>query len=191
MPPDGDQGTDHGREALRRGPAQVWGAEPTGTLPLTLDPVIDADPVSSAAAGARSVLLIIDPGTPPAVVAAAGITQYQRRGADGGGSPAAACNSSPFGRFPKPRKACGETVTDTKDQSAQPLSFELDIRPLFRDKDRTSMLKAFDLWSFTDVVAHEDAILEQVRSGHMPCDGAWPADKVSLLADWIGQGSQP
>ncbi len=41
------------------------------------------------------------------------------------------------------------------------------------------MLKAFDLWSFTDVVAHEDAILEQVRSGHMPCDGAWPAEKVS------------
>jgi hypothetical protein len=82
-------------------------------------------------------------------------------------------------------------VTDTKDESARPLSFERDIRPLFRDKDRTSMLKAFDLWSFTDVVAHEDAILEQVRAGHMPCDGAWPADKVSLLADWIGQGSQP
>ena len=68
-------------------------------------------------------------------------------------------------------------MTDTKDESARPLSFERDIRPLFRDKDRTSMLKAFDLWSFTDVVAHQDAILEQVRSGHMPCDGAWPAEQ--------------
>jgi hypothetical protein len=75
--------------------------------------------------------------------------------------------------------------------TSQPLSFEHDIRPLFRDKDRTSMLKAFDLWSFTDVVAHQDAILGAVRSGHMPCDGAWPADDVSKLADWVAQGSQP
>jgi hypothetical protein len=28
-----------------------------------------------------------------------------------------------------------------------PLSFERDIRPLFRDKDQTSMLRAFDQWS--------------------------------------------
>ena len=82
-------------------------------------------------------------------------------------------------------------MTDTMDGSARPLSFERDIRPLFRDKDRTSMLKAFDLWSATDVVAHQDAILEQLRSGQMPCDGAWPAEKVSVFADWIGQGSQP
>jgi hypothetical protein len=54
-----------------------------GTLHLTLNPVIEADPVSSAAAVARSVLLIIAPGTPPALAAAAHITQYVRRGADG------------------------------------------------------------------------------------------------------------
>jgi hypothetical protein len=53
------------------------------------------------------------------------------------------------------------------------------------------MLRAFDLWSFTDVVAHQDAILDQVRAGHMPCDGAWPAQNVSLLAAWIAQGSRP
>ena len=53
------------------------------------------------------------------------------------------------------------------------------------------MLKAFDLWSFTDVAAHQDAILEQLRSGHMPCDGAWPAERVSTFADWISEGSQP
>ena len=80
---DGDQGTYHGREALRRGLAQVWGAEPAGTLHLTLNPVIDADPVSSAAAVARSVLLIIAPGTPPALIGSAHITQYLRRGPDG------------------------------------------------------------------------------------------------------------
>ena len=75
--------------------------------------------------------------------------------------------------------------------TSQSLSFEHDIRPLFRDKDRTSMLKAFDLWSFADVVAHQDAILGAVRGGRMPCDGAWPAEDVSKLADWITQGSQP
>jgi hypothetical protein len=34
------------------------------------------------------------------------------------------------------------------------LSFERDVRPMFREKDRDSMLKAFDLWSHSDVQAH-------------------------------------
>ena len=80
---DGDQGTYHGTEALGRGLAQVWGAEPAGTLHLTLNPVIDADPASPAAAVARSVLLIIAPGTPPVLVGTAHITQYLRRDTDG------------------------------------------------------------------------------------------------------------
>jgi ketosteroid isomerase-like protein len=80
---DGDQGTYRGREALRRGLAKVWGAEAVGTLHLTLNPVIDADPDSPAAAVARSVLLIIAPGTPPVLVGTAHITQYLRRDNDG------------------------------------------------------------------------------------------------------------
>ena len=71
------------------------------------------------------------------------------------------------------------------------LSFERDIRPLFRDKDRTSMLKAFDLWSHPDVAAHAQAILDQVGSGKMPCDGAWPPERTALLSRWIAGGSQP
>jgi hypothetical protein len=71
------------------------------------------------------------------------------------------------------------------------VSFERDVRPLFRDKDRGSMLQAFDLWSYQDVVARKDAILEQVRSGSMPCDGRWPAEQVDLLERWISGGSQP
>jgi hypothetical protein len=82
-------------------------------------------------------------------------------------------------------------VTDHQDDPSAPLSFEREIRPLFRDKDRTSMLRAFDLWSYPDVVAHRDAILSQVRGGHMPCDGAWPAEQVSVLARWIDQGTPP
>jgi uncharacterized protein (TIGR02246 family) len=80
---DGAQGTYRGREELRRGLAEVWGAEPAGTLHLTLNPVIDADPASPAAAVARSVLLIIAPGTPPVMVGTAHVTQYLRGDASG------------------------------------------------------------------------------------------------------------
>jgi hypothetical protein len=71
------------------------------------------------------------------------------------------------------------------------LSFERDIKPLFREKDRTSMSKAFDLWSATDVAAHGDAILARLQGGSMPCDGAWPASSVDTFANWLAEGAQP
>jgi hypothetical protein len=71
------------------------------------------------------------------------------------------------------------------------LSFESDIKPLFREKDRTSMSKAFDLWSLTDVTAHGEAILARLRDGSMPCDGAWPAANVDTFANWLNAGAQP
>ena len=55
------------------------------------------------------------------------------------------------------------------------LSFERDIKPLFRTKDRDSMMQAFDLFDYDDVVENADAIVGSLRSGQMPCDGAWPA----------------
>jgi hypothetical protein len=55
----------------------------------------------------------------------------------------------------------------------QPMSFEEHIRPLFREGDRQSMKWAFDLWSHDDVTRNSDAILERLRNGTMPCDGAW------------------
>lgn len=47
------------------------------------------------------------------------------------------------------------------------LSFERDIRPLFRDLDRASMLKRFDLWKYDDVVNHAPAIASRLKAG--PC----------------------
>lgn len=73
----------------------------------------------------------------------------------------------------------------------QSLSFEHAIRPLFRERDRASMIKAFDLWKHVDVVAHQDAIVARLAEGSMPCDGAWPAERVELLRAWIAAGSQP
>jgi hypothetical protein len=71
------------------------------------------------------------------------------------------------------------------------LSFERDVRPLFREKDRDAMLKAFDLWSLSDVQAHQGAIVEQVRSGAMPCDSRWPTEQVATLERWIAGGGLP
>jgi len=68
------------------------------------------------------------------------------------------------------------------------LSFERDIKPLFRTKDRDSMIRAFDLFDYADVVQHADAILGSLRSGRMPCDGAWPADQLDTLQQWINTG---
>jgi hypothetical protein len=71
------------------------------------------------------------------------------------------------------------------------LSFESDIRPLFRESDRTAMAKAFDLWSVTDVVARGEAIATRLRDGSMPCDGPWPAERVAIFQRWLDTGARP
>ncbi len=68
------------------------------------------------------------------------------------------------------------------------LSFERDIKPLFRAKDRDSMMTAFDLFDYGDVVDNADAIVGSLRSGQMPCDGAWPESQVETLQQWIDAG---
>lgn len=69
------------------------------------------------------------------------------------------------------------------------LSFAQDIRPLFRQKDRDSMLRAFDLFEYSDVVEHAQAIAGALRTGKMPCDGAWPAAQIDTLQRWIDTGT--
>jgi hypothetical protein len=82
-------------------------------------------------------------------------------------------------------------MTDAEPDPTSPLSFERDIRPMFREKDRASMLKAFDLWSHNDVVVHQDPIASQLAHGTMPCDGAWSSDRIALFERWVAEGSQP
>jgi hypothetical protein len=74
------------------------------------------------------------------------------------------------------------------ESSSEAPSFETDIKPLFREKDRDSMSSHFDLWSYDDVVRNADKILDRVRAGTMPCDGAWPEDRVELLTRWVETG---
>jgi hypothetical protein len=81
---------------------------------------------------------------------------------------------------PVPLPGAGESVV-----------FERNIKPLFRQDDRESMKWAFDLWSYTDVKSHAAAIVERLRDGSMPCDGAWSAEKINVFQRWIDSGMAP
>ncbi len=69
-----------------------------------------------------------------------------------------------------------------------PVTFAQHIKPLFRKMDRESMSFVFDLWSGGDVRTHATEILRRLESGTMPCDGAWPTEKVEVFRRWIESG---
>jgi len=68
------------------------------------------------------------------------------------------------------------------------LSFQRDIKPLFREEDQKAMDFIFDLWEYADVRDNAQSILEEVEGGGMPCDGAWDPDKVQLFRRWVEAG---
>jgi hypothetical protein len=69
-------------------------------------------------------------------------------------------------------------------------SFEQDVRPLFRERDRETMMSVakFDLWKHRDVAERSSAILERLADGSMPCDRPWPDDQVEVFRRWIDAG---
>ncbi|MGH3118328.1 MAG: hypothetical protein ACRDQ2_14695 [Gaiellales bacterium] len=70
------------------------------------------------------------------------------------------------------------------------VSFETDIRPLFRADDAEAMSWAFDLASYEDVKEYAEAIYERLADGSMPCDEPWPEGQVQRFRDWIDAGMQ-
>jgi hypothetical protein len=74
--------------------------------------------------------------------------------------------------------------------SERELSFERNVKPLFRERDRGSMLNVadFDLWVREDVVEHSQAILGRLEDGSMPCDQPWPDERVALFRRWVRDG---
>jgi hypothetical protein len=96
--------------------------------------------------------------------------------------------------YPWSRISAGEEDEPDDDAAELPgpdveLSYEDHIKPLFRKRDRDSMSFVFDLWSHDDVATHADAILERLRAGTMPCDGAWPPERVAVFERWVAAGS--
>jgi hypothetical protein len=84
-----------------------------------------------------------------------------------------------------PRQRGKEREVSTIDE---PVSFDRDIKPLFRDRDRGAMKFFVDLWSYDDVARESDAILDRVRDGSMPCDGAWDDKRIALFQQWVDGG---
>jgi hypothetical protein len=68
------------------------------------------------------------------------------------------------------------------------ISFERDIRPLFRDKDRVRMEWAFDLWRYEDVKENAAGILERLEVGDMPCDESWSPEQIDRFRRWMNEG---
>jgi hypothetical protein len=77
----------------------------------------------------------------------------------------------------------------TMSQTEKQLSYETDIKPLFREKDRDAMRGVFDLWDYDDVRDNSEAILSKLEDGSMPCDGPWPGDQVALFQTWVDAGA--
>ena len=99
------------------------------------------------------------------------------------------CDAYPDARLPAatPQPA-QEQPAPSLPSPDEPVSFEAHVKPLFRERDRQSMRFAFDLWSLDDVSRNADAILERLEGGSMPCDGAWPAERVDVFRRWVGSG---
>ncbi len=70
-------------------------------------------------------------------------------------------------------------------------SYAVDVKPMFRERDRAVMTFMFDLWDYEDVKENADAILTATAAGDMPCDGPWPSEQVDTLRRWIEGGCAP
>jgi CDGSH-type Zn-finger protein/truncated hemoglobin YjbI len=95
------------------------------------------------------------------------------------------CNATPGSRVSALAQPADTAVSATIPGPDEPVGFARHIKPLFRKMDRESMSFVFDLWSVTDVRTHAAEILRRLDNGTMPCDGAWPKDKVDVFRRWI------
>jgi len=75
--------------------------------------------------------------------------------------------------------------------TGEPVSFERDVKPLFRERDRGAMSSMFDLWSYDDVSKNADAILGVLAGGTMPCDAPWDEARVDVVRSWVDGGKAP
>jgi CDGSH-type Zn-finger protein/truncated hemoglobin YjbI len=101
-----------------------------------------------------------------------------------------ACDATPGSRVSSLATAADAAAEIDIPGADETVSFERHIKPLFRERDRTSMKFAFDLWSYEDVARNADGILERLQNGSMPCDGAWPGDWVDVFSRWSQSGRE-
>ena len=71
------------------------------------------------------------------------------------------------------------------------VSFKEHIKPMFREKDRSRMEWAFDLWDFGAVKENAQGILERLEIGDMPCDEVWAPGQIETFRRWMTGGMAP
>jgi hypothetical protein len=73
------------------------------------------------------------------------------------------------------------------------VSFEHDIRPLFRDSPDIDTMQGYgiDLSSYEDVKTRASEIYKTLADGSMPCDEPWPSERVALFKRWMQEGMAP
>ena len=129
------------------------------------------------------------PADPPFRSALVSYLEWSPRATD---APAPAWDWGPAGPpAPAPVTTEAEEAPVTLPGPDETVSFAAHVKPLFREHDRKSMTFAFDLWSQADVQAHAAGILDRLRNGTMPCDGAWPEEKIDVFRRWTESGFQP
>lgn len=80
-----------------------------------------------------------------------------------------------------------------------PISFEKDIKPLFRVIDVDHMKAGgilLDDYAYMSEAGHNhanaNAVLDTVKNQTMPPGGPfWPQEKVDLFAKWMSEGYKP
>jgi NADPH-dependent 2,4-dienoyl-CoA reductase/sulfur reductase-like enzyme len=81
---------------------------------------------------------------------------------------------------------------EVEEMEGPELSFEEDVKPMFREKDVEEMkdIADFDLSNYEDVREHAESIQARLDDGTMPCDGPWPEDDIQTFRRWIEQGKK-
>jgi hypothetical protein len=69
--------------------------------------------------------------------------------------------------------------------------FEENIKPMFRELDRSRMEWAFDLWDHESVKDNAPQILQRLEDGDMPCDEPWEGSQIETFRSWMQLGMPP
>jgi truncated hemoglobin YjbI len=98
------------------------------------------------------------------------------------------CDTTPGSRVSALASPGADESSPVLPPPEQPVTFSQHVKPLFRLVDHKSMAFAFDLWNYDDVRTHAQGILERLDQGTMPCDGAWPPEKIAVFRRWVDAG---
>jgi hypothetical protein len=78
--------------------------------------------------------------------------------------------------------------------AATPLSYNHDIKPLFRQRDVICMVRRgvkLDDQAWMCTPANAQRVYDALSSARMPPDGPWPPKQITLFKQWMDAGCNP